>query len=200
MDDESRLLVVGLGNPGDKYRQTRHNIGFMVADRLVERLGCDSAQAKFSGLLHDCRLSDHRVAILKPQTYMNRSGTSVSQAVRWFKLELDQILVVYDDLDLPFGEVRVRRKGSAAGHNGLSSIVQQCGSQEVPRLRVGIGRPSHGDTVSYVLNRFSKEQESDLATVIDHAADAVIAWIESDIDEAMGRFNGMNVLSPPERK
>lgn len=198
MTDESMLLIAGLGNPGDRYLGTRHNIGFMVANRLVERFGCDAAQAKFSGLIHDCRSADRRIGVLKPQTFMNRSGTSVGQAMRWYKLELDQLLVVYDDLDLPFGEVRIRRKGSPAGHNGLSSIIEHCGSQEIQRLRVGIGRPSNGETVSYVLARFSKEEESELDTVIDHATDAVLAWIAGDMDVAMGRFNGVNVLAPPE--
>jgi peptidyl-tRNA hydrolase, PTH1 family len=197
MTEGSMKLVCGLGNPGDRYRGTRHNIGFMIADRLVERLACSTGQAKFSGLLYDCH-EPQRLAILKPQTFMNRSGNSVSQALNWFKLDLDETLIIYDDLDLPFGEVRLRRKGSPAGHNGLSSVIEQCGSQEVPRLRVGIGRPSHGDTVSYVLSRFSKEEEQDLPAVIDHAADAVLTWIEADIDEAMGRYNGVNVLQPLE--
>lgn len=198
MTDDSMRLIAGLGNPGDRYRGTRHNIGFMVADRVAERLGCEAAQAKFSGLLNNCRTNERRIQILKPMTFMNRSGSSVSQALNWFKLELEQVLIIYDDLDLPFGEVRIRRKGSAAGHNGLTSILEQCGSQGVPRLRVGIGRPSHGETVSYVLSRFSKEEESELPTVIDHGADAVLAWIEGDIDEAMGRFNGVNVLASVE--
>ncbi len=191
------LLVVGLGNPGERYRNTRHNIGFMVAERLNERLSGGQAQAKFSGLWSDCISDGRKIGILRPQTYMNKSGNSVNQAINWFKLDLDQIIVIYDDLDLPFGEVRLRRKGSAAGHNGLSSIMQQTGSQELQRLRVGIGRPSHGDTVSYVLNRFSKEEEPELPAVIDHAVDAVLAWIEHDMDEAMGRFNGVNVLARP---
>lgn len=197
MTDDSMLLVTGLGNPGDRYRGTRHNIGFMVAKRLVERLGCDGGQARFSGLLNDCRIDGRKIEILRPQTFMNRSGLSVAQALSWFKLELDELLVIYDDLDLPFGEVRIRRRGTAAGHNGLSSIIEQSGSQDVHRIRVGIGRPAHGDTVSYVLSRFSKEEENELGTVIDHAADAALAWIEGDIDAAMGRFNGINVLAPP---
>lgn len=198
MIENSRRIVAGLGNPGDRYSGTRHNIGFMVARRLIERLGCENGQAKFSGLVNECRFNDLRVTILRPQTFMNRSGTSVVQALNWFKLDLDDLLVVYDDLDLPFGEIRIRPKGSAAGHNGLSSIMEVCGTQEVARLRVGIGRPSHGDTVSYVLNRFTKEEESELGTVVDHAADAVIAWIEAGVEGAMGRFNGVNVLAKPE--
>jgi peptidyl-tRNA hydrolase, PTH1 family len=189
------LLVVGLGNPGNRYEGTRHNAGFMVANRIIQRFGCDQAQAKFSGLLNDCRMDGRKVGVLRPQTFMNKSGTSVNQAVNWFKVDLENVIVVYDDLDLPFGEVRLRRKGSAAGHNGLSSIMQQCGSQEIPRLRVGIGRPSRGDTVSYVLSRFSKEEESELDAVLDHAADAVVCWMDRGLDEAMGRFNGVNVLA-----
>lgn len=198
MSSDEMLLVVGLGNPGDRYRGSRHNIGFMVAERLNERLGGDQAQAKFTGLYNECRIDGRKVGILRPQTFMNKSGNSVGQAVNWFKLDLEQMMVIYDDLDLPFGEVRLRRKGSAAGHNGLSSVMQRCGSQEIQRLRVGIGRPSHGDTVSWVLSRFSKEEEIELPAVVDHAVDAVLAWIEHDMDEAMGRFNGVNVLAQPE--
>ncbi|MEX2426005.1 MAG: aminoacyl-tRNA hydrolase [Thermomicrobiaceae bacterium] len=198
MNESSMYLVAGLGNPGERYRGTRHNIGFMVANKLVERLGCDSGQAKFSGLVNDCRLTEVRVTILRPQTFMNRSGSSVVQALNWFKLDLENLLVIYDDLDLPFGEVRIRRKGSAAGHNGLSSVMEICGTQEVARLRVGIGRPSRGDTVSYVLSRFNKEEEAELGVVVDHAADAVLAWINGGIDETMGQFNGVNVLAKPE--
>jgi peptidyl-tRNA hydrolase, PTH1 family len=197
MTEGSMRLVCGLGNPGERYRDTRHNIGFMVANRLIDRLGCSAGQVKFSGLLYDCHRPT-RLAILKPQTFMNRSGSSVSQAMNWYKLELDETLIIYDDLDLPFGEVRLRRKGSPAGHNGLASIIEQCGSQEIPRLRVGIGRPSRGDTVSYVLSRFSKEEEQGLPMVVDHAADAVIAWINEGIDEAMGNYNGINILRPTE--
>jgi peptidyl-tRNA hydrolase, PTH1 family len=196
--DNSIRLIAGLGNPGDRYRGTRHNIGFMVANRLISRLGCNDAQAKFSGLLNDCRDDDRRVYILRPQTFMNRSGSSVAQTINWFKLEPEQFLVIYDDLDLPFGEVRIRRKGSAAGHNGLSSVIENCGSSEISRLRVGIGRPSHGDTVSYVLNRFNPEEESELGTVVDHAADAVLCWLREGMDETMGRFNGINILAVPE--
>jgi peptidyl-tRNA hydrolase, PTH1 family len=195
MDVDSMRIVAGLGNPGDRYRGTRHNIGFMVAERLIQRLACDSAEAKFNGLFNSCRSDLGRIGVLRPQTYMNRSGTSVVQALNWFKLEPEtQLLVAYDDLDLPFGEIRLRRKGSAGGHNGLGSIIEQLGSSEVPRLRIGIGRPSHGDTVAYVLNRFSKEEETDLEAVVDHATDAAIAWLRDGLDEAMGTFNGTNVL------
>lgn len=195
MSIDSMRIIAGLGNPGDRYRGTRHNIGFMVAQRLIQRLGCDSAEAKFNGLFNTCRSDFGRVGLLRPQTYMNRSGNSVLQAVNWFKIEPESdLLVAYDDLDLPYGEVRLRRKGSAGGHNGLGSIIESFGTQEVQRLRIGIGRPSHGDTVSYVLNRFSKEEETDLEAVVDHAADAAMAWLRVGLDEAMGTFNGTNVL------
>ncbi len=199
MSVDSMRIIAGLGNPGDRYRGTRHNIGFMVAERLIQRLGCDAAEAKFNGLFNGCRSELGRVGILRPQTFMNRSGNSVVPALNWFKLEPEEdLLVAYDDLDLPFGEIRLRRKGSAGGHNGLSSIMEKLGSTEVQRLRIGIGRPSQGDTVSYVLNRFSKEEEADLLAVVDHAADAAIAWLTSGLDETMGRFNGTNVLVVPE--
>lgn len=198
MSEQSVRIIAGLGNPGDKYEGTRHNIGFLVADRVAARLACQGAEPKFSGLAHDCRTEFGRLTVLKPLTYMNRSGHSVSAALRWFKSELDELLVVYDDLDLPFGEIRLRRRGSPAGHNGLKSIIEQCGSQEVPRLRVGIGRPSSGDTVAYVLSRFRPEEREELGTVVDHAADAAIAWFEHGMDEAMGRYNGVNILQPAE--
>jgi peptidyl-tRNA hydrolase, PTH1 family len=199
MTDGSVQIIAGLGNPGERYRGTRHNIGFMVVERLIERLGCDGAEAKFNGLFNTCRTESSRIGLLRPQTFMNRSGTSVSQTLNWFKVDpLDNLLVAYDDLDLPFGEIRLRRKGSAGGHNGLTSIIEQLGTTEVQRLRIGIGRPSRGDTVSYVLNRFSKEEEADLGLVIDHAADAALMWLTQGLDETMGRFNGTNVLAVPE--
>lgn len=198
MSEQRVQIVAGLGNPGDRYRATRHNVGFMVANRLVERLRCESGQPKFNGLIHDCRTEFGRIEILKPLTFMNRSGQSVSAAMRWFKVELTDLLVVYDDLDLPFGEIRVRAKGSPAGHNGLSSIIEQVGSQEVPRIRVGIGRPPHGDTTSYVLSRFHPAEEVDLPYVLNHAADAVIHCLQHGIHDAMSKFNGVNVLSAPD--
>lgn len=196
MSEQVVKIIAGLGNPGDRYEGTRHNIGFMVADRVAARLACDGAEPKFSGLVQDCRTEFGRLAVLKPLTYMNRSGQSVSAALRWFKTDLEELLVIYDDLDLPYGEIRLRRQGSPAGHNGLGSIIEQCGSREVPRLRVGIGRPSSGDTVSYVLSRFRPEEREELGTVVDHAADAAIAWFEGGMDEAMSKFNGVNILQP----
>jgi peptidyl-tRNA hydrolase, PTH1 family len=195
MTEQRVRIVAGLGNPGDRYRLTRHNIGFMVADRLIERMGCDAGQPKFSGLAHDCRSDWGRVIILKPLTFMNRSGRSASAAMRWFKTDLEDLLVIYDDLDLPFGEIRIRPKGSPAGHNGLSSIIEHLGSQEVPRLRVGIGRPPHGDTISYVLSRFRPEEEADLPVVLNHASNAVLHLLEHGIHDAMGRYNGVNILA-----
>lgn len=198
MSEQSVAIIAGLGNPGSRYEGTRHNIGFMVADRVAARLGCEGAQSQFSGLTHDCRTEFGRLTVLKPLTYMNRSGQSVSAALRWFKSDLEDLLVIYDDLDLPFGEIRLRRRGSPAGHNGLSSIIEQCGSQDIQRLRVGIGRPSSGDTVEYVLSRFRPEERAELGTVVDHAADAAIAWFQEGMDEAMGKYNGVNVLAPVE--
>ena len=199
MTEQRIRLVAGLGNPGDRYRATRHNVGFMVADRFGDRLACDAAQAKFNGLVRDCRTDHGRVMLLKPMTFMNLSGRSVVQAVRWFDVEPEDLLVVYDDLDLPFGEIRLRARGSAAGHNGLSSIVEQMGSSDVPRLRVGIGRPSVGQSRSYVLSRFRPDEEAELPHVLDHAADAILHWLEHGLTETMNRFNGVNVLASEEQ-
>ena len=196
MTEQLVRIVAGLGNPGDRYRDTRHNIGFKVADRLAERLGCGSAGTNFSALVYDCRLDSDKVILVKPMTFMNLSGRSVSSALRWYKAQVSNLLVIYDDLDLPFGEIRLRPKGSAAGHNGLSSVVELLGTEEVPRLRVGIGRPSVGDTRSYVLSRFTREEEADLELVIDHAADAVVHWLQEGIAAAMNRYNGVNVREP----
>jgi peptidyl-tRNA hydrolase, PTH1 family len=198
MNEQRVRIIAGLGNPGDRYRQTRHNIGFMVADRVVERLGCGDPVAKFNGLAHDCRTEFGRVLILKPLTFMNRSGQSVGAAMRWFKSDLQDLLVIYDELDLPFGEIRIRPKGSPAGHNGLASVMDALGTQEIARMRVGIGRPPHGDTTSWVLSRFRPEEEADLPLVLNHASDAVLHLLEHGIEDSMGRFNGVNVLAREE--
>jgi PTH1 family peptidyl-tRNA hydrolase len=138
------------------------------------------------------------VQIIKPLTFMNLSGRTVRAAMKWFKSDVMDLLVIYDDLDLPFGEIRLRQKGSPAGHNGLTSVIEHLGTQEVPRLRVGIGRPAIGDTTSYVLSRFRPDQEADLPHVINHASDAAQHWVERGIHDAMGKFNGVNILSVDE--
>jgi PTH1 family peptidyl-tRNA hydrolase len=183
------LLVVGLGNPGREYARNRHNAGFMVVDELARRAG-GSWRAKFSGRLAEVRIDGHRVALLKPETFMNDSGRSVQAASAFFKLAPDAILVVHDEGDLPLGRLQVRRGGGLAGHNGLRSIAQRLGTPEFLRLRVGVGRPGRGDRrglSDYVLSDF--ESDEDVAGLVARAADAVEALDTEGLDAAQRRFN-----------
>ena len=183
------LLVAGLGNPGREYAETRHNVGFMVCDELARRHG-GSFRAKFSGELAELRVGAARVALLKPQTYMNESGRSVAPAVRFFKVEPDSLLVVHDDVDLEPGRLQARAGGGLAGHNGLRSIADALGTREFLRLRVGVGRPERGDprpVADFVLSRFPADV--DVAGVVAHAADAVETLVRDGVEETQQQFN-----------
>jgi PTH1 family peptidyl-tRNA hydrolase len=183
------LLVVGLGNPGREHARDRHNAGFRVVDELGRRHGA-SFKAKFNGHLAELRLGDARVALLKPDTYMNESGRCVQAAVRFFKLPPGLLLAVNDDVDLETGRLQVRMGGGLAGHNGLRSIAQHLGTQEFLRLRVGVGRPGRGDprpVADYVLSPFLPEE--DVEAIVARSADAVEAIILSGPAEAQARFN-----------
>lgn len=182
-------LIVGLGNPGTKYAETRHNAGFFVVDELARRLGNPGWKKRFRAEVAEVRLGDMRLVLLKPQTYMNDSGLSVREAINWYRVPREQALIVVDDLDQPFGQLRIRAKGSAGGHNGLKSIFAQTGSQEFPRLRIGIGRGPH-QTISHVLSRFSPEERAELDALIGKAADAVEFWSRNGTLEAMNEING----------
>jgi PTH1 family peptidyl-tRNA hydrolase len=183
------LLVAGLGNPGRQYEQTRHNIGWLVADELARRHG-GSFRSKFSGQLSELRVGDQRVALLKPETYMNESGRSLAAAARFFKVEPGSLLVVHDDVDLEPGRLQVRLGGGLAGHNGLRSIAQALRTNDFLRLRIGVGRPGRGDrrTVSdYVLSNF--DAETDVDALVARAADAVETLTAEGLDEAQRRYN-----------
>jgi peptidyl-tRNA hydrolase, PTH1 family len=183
------LLVTGLGNPGREYERTRHNAGWLVLDELAGRHG-GSWRSKFSGSLAEIRLGDARLALLKPETYMNESGRSVGAAARFFKVEPGALLVVHDDVDLEAGRLQARRGGGLAGHNGLRSLAQHLGSQEFERLRVGVGRPGRGDPRSvsdWVLSPFAPEEDAD--GLVARAADAVEAIASEGLDAAQARFN-----------
>lgn len=182
-------LIVGLGNPGTKYAETRHNAGFFVVDELAKRLGNPGWKKRFRAEVAEVRLDDRRLVLLKPQTYMNDSGLSVREAINWYRVPRDRVLIVVDDLDQPFGQLRVRAKGSAGGHNGLKSIFAETGSQDYPRLRIGIGRGPH-QTISHVLSRFSPEERAELDVVIGKAAAAVEFWSRNGTLETMNEFNG----------
>lgn len=183
------LLVAGLGNPGREYARTRHNAGHMVCDELARRVGA-SFRSKFSGDLAELRLNGVRVALLKPQTYMNESGRSVGAATRFFKLPPNQLLVVHDEVDLDLGRLQVRHGGGLAGHNGLRSVAQHVGSPEFQRLRIGVGRPERGDprpVADWVLTPFPPDV--DVEGLVAHASDAVEAVALEGIEEAQRRFN-----------
>jgi PTH1 family peptidyl-tRNA hydrolase len=183
------LLIAGLGNPGCEYADTRHNVGFMVADELARRHG-GSWRAKFSGDLAEVRLDDLRLAVLKPQTYMNESGRSVGAAVRFYKVEPDALLVVHDEVDLEPGRLQARLGGGLAGHNGLRSVAQHLGTPEFARLRIGVGRPERGDprpVADFVLSPFPPEV--DVEGLVARAADAVESVAREGVEEAQNRFN-----------
>ena len=183
------LLVVGLGNPGREYSGNRHNVGHMVVDELARRHSA-AWRSKFSGEIADVRIDDHKVALLKPETYMNESGRSVKAAAQFFKVEPDAILVVHDESDLDTGRLQARRGGGLAGHNGLRSVAQHLGTPDFLRLRVGVGRPGRGDRrdlADYVLANF--EPHEDAPAIVDRAADAVEALDAEGLEAAQRRFN-----------
>lgn len=183
------LLVAGLGNPGREYAGTRHNVGFLVCDELARRHG-GSFRSKFSGELADVRVDGARVALLKPQTYMNESGRSVGAAARFYKLEPERLLVIHDEADLDLGRLQARAGGGLAGHNGLRSVALHLRSRDFLRLRIGVGRPERGDprpVADYVLAPFS--QEEDVDAIVGRAADAVECVVRDGLDEAQQRFN-----------
>jgi len=182
-------LVVGLGNPGSKYENTRHNVGFRVVDELARRWGYGKARRQFGGLLADGFIRDQRVRLLEPMTYMNLSGRCVREAVSFLKVDPVDLLVVLDDMALPLGKLRLRPGGSAGGHNGLTSIIQQLGTEEFCRLRIGIGQVAGERMVGHVLGAFSSEEQPAIAQAIPLAADAVECWLALGIDAAMTRFN-----------
>lgn len=182
--------IIGLGNPGKTYEQTRHNIGFMVVDEVSRRLHIPVNSNKFRALYGEGFMNGERIVLLKPQTYMNLSGESVRELVDWYKLSIEDLIVIYDDLDLPLGQMRLRLKGSAGGHNGVKSLIAHLHTEEIKRIKVGIGRPPAGWSVSdYVLSKFSKDETEILANSIGRAADAAIAWITEPFEKVMNKFN-----------
>jgi PTH1 family peptidyl-tRNA hydrolase len=184
-------LIVGLGNPGEKYARTRHNLGFDGVDALARRHGLEFRGKRANSLIAEGSIGGQRVALAKPQTYMNNSGQAVSALRGWYKIDpARELLVVYDDLDLPFTRLRLRERGSAGTHNGMRSIVAQLGSNEFPRLRVGIDQPpGKMDVSGYVLGRFSKAEESELPTLLDNVADAIELVVRDGLTAAMNKYN-----------
>ncbi len=185
----SRYLIVGLGNPGSKYARTRHNIGFMALERLAERHRMALATEKFDARYATGRVANEMVVLLEPQTFMNRSGKAVVAAAHFYDVDPARIIVVHDDIDLALGTIRVKSGGGHGGHNGLRDIVAQLGSREFLRVRLGIGRPEHGDVTNHVLGTFGRDEQDDVAELVETACDAVETLLREGLDAAQNRFN-----------
>lgn len=181
-------IIVGLGNPGQEYAATRHNIGFMVVDRLRRELHATETRKRFRAEIAEAFVGGEKLVLIKPQTYMNLSGISAREAAHWYKAATEDILVVVDDIELPFGASRMRAGGSSGGHNGLKSIAAELGSDQYPRLRLGVGRGG-GDARRQVLSRFTKEEDQELPEIIATGADCVLLWRAEGITIAMNRCN-----------
>ena len=185
-------LIVGLGNPGKEYERTRHNCGFRAVDVLAAKLGCKIDKLKYQGLYCQTTYGGKKVFLLKPQTYMNLSGRSVLQLSAYFNIPPQRIIVLFDDISLPPGRLRIRPDGSAGGHNGIKSIIQELGSQAFPRVKIGVGAKPHPeyDLADWVLSAFTSLEEKALAVALENAADASLAIIDHGVPEAANRFNG----------
>ena len=185
------LAIIGLGNPGEQYAHTRHNVGFDVLDILSAKLNVPIKRLKCRAMIGEGAYQGEKIALIKPQTFMNESGLSVSDAMRWYKLTPEQMLIVVDDIDLPFGVVRLRPHGGPGTHNGLRSILQCVGSGDFPRVRVGMGAPPAGwDLADYVLSHFNTPEDRKIAfDAYQLAADAALCWAQSGIDTAMNKYN-----------
>ncbi len=186
-------LIVGLGNPGSQYEKTRHNCGFRAVDILASKLGCKLDKAKFQGLYGQVNYEGRKLFLLKPQTFMNLSGRSVLQLSAYFNIPPQQIIVMFDDISLPPGRLRIRANGSAGGHNGIKSIISEVGSQEFPRIKIGVGAKPEPDRdlADWVLSTFSASEEKALVPALEAAADAALSVIEKGIPETANRYNGM---------
>ena len=184
-------LVVGLGNPQPQYAQTRHNVGFMVIDQLIHRWPQQKTQEKFAGAFIRLIIEGQAVGLLKPTTFMNLSGISVAQAMRFYNLVPQALLVIADDMALPPGRLRLRRGGSSGGHKGLASVTEHLATEDFARLRIGIGPSDLPDPADYVLSKFSQRDWPDISKAIDRAVEAVSCWIVEGIDVAMNRFNAL---------
>ena len=183
-------LIVGLGNPEEEYGQTRHNMGFDTINKIAEKYNIKLNKNKFHGIYENTTIENKKVILLKPQTYMNLSGISIKEIMNFYKIEKENILIIYDDMDIEPGKIKIRKKGSSGGHNGLKSIIENIGTEEFNRIRIGIGRPTHEqDKINYVIGAISKEEQEKLQKGIEKAAEAVEEILKNGIDSAMNKFN-----------
>ncbi len=182
-------LIVGLGNPGKKYEHTRHNMGFEVIDLLAEQARIDVDKEIFHGLLGRGEILDEDVMLFKPTTYMNLSGTAVKEITDYFKIPLDDVLIVFDDMALAPGHIRLRLEGSSGGHKGMQNIIDLCGTQKIKRIRIGIGEPGEWDTIDYVLSKPLQDERPLIDDAINNAVEAIKEALKTDFDRAMTKFN-----------
>ncbi|OHB71670.1 MAG: aminoacyl-tRNA hydrolase [Planctomycetes bacterium RBG_16_41_13] len=182
-------MIVGLGNPGEKYLRTRHNLGFMVIDEFSQKLGMGGFQHKFQSLFCKKEVEHEEIILLKPQTFMNLSGIAVQEVANMYKCQTRDIMVICDDLDLPFGKLRIRRAGGCGGHRGLESVAASLGTADFPRLRIGIGRPKFNDTSRFVLSMFSSEEDVEIAKSLEEACKALKTWVYNGIESCMNEYN-----------
>jgi len=186
------FLIVGLGNPGREFSENRHNIGFMLLSALAQRLGVSFSRLESKALITKGIYRARRLILAKPQTFMNLSGQAVGALLRFYKVPQENLLVCYDDVDLPFGSLRLRPGGGSGGHKGVQSIIEQAGTQEFPRLRLGIGRPpGRMQAADYVLQDFSRQQSALLPEILDLGVEALLTFIVDGLESAMNQYNGM---------
>jgi PTH1 family peptidyl-tRNA hydrolase len=191
MPPETTYLLIGLGNPGREYRDNRHNVGFMLIDRLAVRLDARGMKVQAKAIVTTAAYQERKLILAKPQTYMNLSGHSAQGLLNFYKIPVENMIVAHDDLDLPFGTLRVRPKGGPGGQKGMASTIEQLGTNSFPRLRIGIGRPpGRMDPAAYVLQDFSKEEMKTLSEIIDRAADAALEFVMNGVNAAMNKYNG----------
>lgn len=184
-------VIVGLGNPGRKYKDSRHNVGFSVIDILSKRYNTKINKIKFKSLYGESKINGEKIFLVKPQTFMNNSGETVLEISNFYKVPLENIIVIQDDIDIDFASLRVRSKGSAGSHNGMKSIIYLLKSDKFPRIKIGVGRPEPGrDLADFVLGRFTKEEEMDINETLEKAADAVECLIKEGISSSMNKYNG----------
>lgn len=185
------FLVVGLGNPGLQYEKTRHNVGFMSADLLMKKAGGEFTKHKMDAHFGECEIGKKRILVMKPQTFMNNSGTAVSAVSKFYKIPADKIIIISDDISLDVGKIRIRRKGSHGGHNGLKDIFQLLGTDSIMRVKIGVGAKPHPDydLADWVLGKFPKEDEENLSTALDNSVKAIEEIIKRGIDSAMNKYS-----------
>lgn len=193
-------IIVGLGNPGRKYANTRHNLGYITVDRFAEKHNIKIEKSKFKSLVGEGIVAGQKVLLVKPETYMNNSGEAVRDVMDFYKVDTENLIVIYDDIDLPTGTVRIRKSGSAGTHNGMRSVVYQLNDDSFPRIRIGIGRDERIDLINYVTGGFTKEEVAPLEAAVDTAVSAIVSYLEEGIDIAMNKYNKKNNKEDSEKE